>query len=103
MCVLLHSCHLLSRYSFQTHESRRGRPLQGAFSVAAKAKVKVVPITLIGTGRRMPNKQESRLFPGDVEVVVHPPLGPASAEELLSASREAIRSSLPPEMQPRAA
>lgn len=74
--------------------------MQGAFSVAAKAGVRVVPITLIGTGRKMPNKQESRLFPGDVEVVVHPPIGPGSADELLKASKDAIASSLPPEMLP---
>jgi hypothetical protein len=42
--------------------------LQGAFSVAAKAKVPVVPITLVGTGALMPNNKEYLLFPGDVKV-----------------------------------
>ena len=46
---------------------------QGAFSVAAKAGVPVVPITLIGTGALMPNGQEGRLYPGDgVRIIVHP-------------------------------
>ena len=76
--------------------------LQGAFSVAAKAKVPVVPVTMIGTGRLMPNKQESRMFPGNVRVVVHPPIEATSADKMLEKAREAIQSRLPPEMQPKA-
>ncbi|KAK9818704.1 hypothetical protein WJX74_010425 [Apatococcus lobatus] len=40
---------------------------KGAFSVAAKAQVPVVPITIVGTGKMMPNKQEYKLFPGGHE------------------------------------
>ncbi len=36
---------------------------QGAFSVASKAKVPIVPVTLIGTGHLMPNGQVSLTFP----------------------------------------
>lgn len=47
--------------------------LQGAFSVAVKTGSPVVPITLIGTGKLMPNGQESRLYGGrGVKIVVHP-------------------------------
>lgn len=79
---------------------RCGYWLQGAFSVAAKAGVPVVPITLVGTGRKMPNRQESKVFPGNVEVVVHPQVPPASADEMMEKSRAAVLSGLPPEMQP---
>ena len=37
-------------------------------AVAAKAKVPVVPITLVGTGDLMPNAREYLLFPGKVKV-----------------------------------
>ena len=74
--------------------------LQGAFSVAAKAGVPVVPITLIGTGRKMPNKQESRLFPGNVKVVIHPAVAPGTADKMLEQARQAVLSQLPPQMQP---
>ncbi len=50
--------------------------MQGAFSVAAKAKVPVVPISIVGTGRKMPNHQESKMFPGNVTMVVHPQVSP---------------------------
>ena len=50
--------------------------MQGAFSVAAKAKVPVVPISIVGTGRKMPNKQENKMFPGGVRMVVHPQVNP---------------------------
>ena len=75
--------------------------MQGAFSVAAKAKVPIVPITLIGAGRLMPNKQESRMFPGNVKVVVHPIIEPATADKMMQQARDAIQSKLPPEMQPK--
>ena len=47
--------------------------LQGAFSVAVKTGSPVVPITLVGTGKLMPNGQESRLYGGrGVKIIVHP-------------------------------
>lgn len=69
--------------------------------MAAKAKVPVVPITMIGTGRLMPNKQESRMFPGNVRMVVHPIIEPQSADKMLEQARNSIQGSLPPEMQPK--
>ena len=71
---------------------------KGAFSVAAKAGVPVVPITLKGTGDLMPNKKEYLLYPGKVEVVIHPAIPPSDAESMMKASYDAIASELPPEL-----
>lgn len=79
--------------------SRDGRMFgfkKGAFSVAAKAKVPVVPITLVGTGDLMPNKREYLLFPGKVDVVIHPAIAPGDADKMMEAAYQAIASSLPP-------
>ncbi len=70
--------------------------MQGAFSVAAKAKVPVVPVTLLGTGKLMPNGQESKMYGGSVRMVVHPPITPGNPDEMMAATRQAIVSSLPP-------
>lgn len=43
------------------------RAVQGAFSVASKQQVPVVPITMDGTGDLMPNTMEYMLFPGAVK------------------------------------
>ena len=72
--------------------------LQGAFSVAAKAKVPVVPVTLIGTGALMPNGQESRMYNGSVRMVVHPPIPPSTPDAMMEATRSQIASCLPPSM-----
>ncbi|CAK0826877.1 unnamed protein product, partial [Prorocentrum cordatum] len=47
---------------------------KGAFSIAKKAKVGVVPITVLGTGDIMPAGRELRLFPSrlGVKLIVHP-------------------------------
>nr|AUS84463.1 lysophosphatidic acid acyltransferase [Ettlia oleoabundans] len=71
---------------------------RGAFSVAAKAKVPVVPITLIGTGDLMPNTQEYLLFPGKVKLVIHPAIVPKDAATMAAEAYAAISSSLPPEL-----
>lgn len=74
---------------------------KGAFSVAAKARVPVVPVSLVGTGALMPNGREGCLFPGDVTVVVHPPLPPSrDADALMEAARAAIAGPLPPKYRP---
>jgi 1-acyl-sn-glycerol-3-phosphate acyltransferase len=78
---------------------RRMYPFKkGAFSVAAKAKVPVVPITLRGTGDLMPNKREYLLFPGRVQVVIHPAVPPSDADTMMRAAYDQIASSLPPEL-----
>lgn len=68
---------------------------KGAFSVAAKAKVPVVPITLKGTGDLMPNSREYLLYSGKVEVIIHPAIQPADADTMLRSSFEAISGALP--------
>ncbi len=69
--------------------------MQGAFSVAAKAKVPVVPITIVGTGKKMPNKQEDKMFPGGVQMIVHPMIQPSAAADMLKEARKAVQSRLP--------
>ena len=70
---------------------------KGAFSVAAKARVPVVPVSLVGTGALMPNGREGAMYPGGVTVVIHPPLAPSrDAEALMNDARAAIEGALPP-------
>ena len=69
--------------------------MQGAFTVAAKAKVPVVPITILGTGKKMPNKQENKMYPGSVEMIVHPPIQPRAASDMLREAQQAVQSRLP--------
>lgn len=69
--------------------------LQGAFVVAQKAKVPVVPITLLGTYELMPNGKEACLYPGGVKIVVHPRVMPKSAGAMMDEARAAIASALP--------
>ena len=70
---------------------------KGAFSVAAKAKVPVVPITLKGAGSLMPNKKEYLLYPGKVEVIIHPAIPPSDADTMMHEAFEAVAGALPPE------
>eukprot|EP00929_Paragymnodinium_shiwhaense_P087268 TRINITY_DN47505_c0_g1_i2.p1 TRINITY_DN47505_c0_g1~~TRINITY_DN47505_c0_g1_i2.p1 ORF type:complete len:345 (+),score=62.01 TRINITY_DN47505_c0_g1_i2:298-1332(+) len=75
---------------------------RGAFSMARRAKVPLVPITVTGTGRLMPPGREYQLFPSGAgaRVIVHSPI-PAedvaklSDDELLERARSAIASALP--------
>ncbi|MCO5597859.1 hypothetical protein L7F22_051944 [Adiantum nelumboides] len=77
--------------------SRDGKMAQfkrGAFTLAAKAQVPVVPISLIGTGKLMPNGLEGSLRPGAVKVIIHPPLRGSNPDELCELSRNVISKSL---------
>mmetsp|Transcript_34400 Transcript_34400/g.62004 ORF Transcript_34400/g.62004 Transcript_34400/m.62004 type:complete len:226 (+) Transcript_34400:560-1237(+) len=69
---------------------------KGAFSVAAKAGVDVVPITLLGTGALMPSGKEAELRSGGIRIIVHKPI-PAQkdANKLCREARLAIASALP--------
>ncbi|KAG0584163.1 hypothetical protein KC19_3G189900 [Ceratodon purpureus] len=67
---------------------------KGAFSVAAKAGVPVVPITLIGSGKLMPNGLEYTLRPGVIKMIVHPPIRSKNADELCNESRKVIAETL---------
>jgi 1-acyl-sn-glycerol-3-phosphate acyltransferase len=67
---------------------------KGAFTVAAKGGVPVVPISLIGTGNLMPNGLEWSLRPGCVKVVIHHPLEGSNADQLCEESRAIIADTL---------
>lgn len=89
--------------------TKTGRLLEfkkGAFSIARKSNVGMVPITILGTGDLMPAGREFRLFPGrpGVKLVVHPVISAEDVQRLsdndLMAQAEAtIRSALPPVLQ----
>lgn len=77
---------------------------KGAFSIAAKAGVPVVPVALLGTGTLMPNGKEFIIYDKEalvkafgvdyVRVVVHPPIVSSDPEELCAKSRDAIARTL---------
>lgn len=71
---------------------------KGAFSVAAKAGVDVVPMTILGTGALMPSGSESQLRGGRVKIVVHKaiPTKGRSADEVCDEARAIIASAMPP-------
>eukprot|EP00793_Prasinoderma_coloniale_P004742 PRCOL_00000503-RA len=70
---------------------------KGAFSLAAKAKVPIVPITLVGTGDLMPNGNAGQLRSGNIRIVVHPQLTGKDAGELSDKARAAIGGPLGPD------
>ncbi|XP_050214829.1 1-acyl-sn-glycerol-3-phosphate acyltransferase BAT2, chloroplastic isoform X2 [Mercurialis annua] len=67
---------------------------KGAFTVAAKTRVPVVPITLVGTGKIMPVGMESIVNPGSVKVVIHKPIEGSNSEILCNQVRNTIASVL---------
>ncbi|KAK8582013.1 hypothetical protein V6N13_145001 [Hibiscus sabdariffa] len=67
---------------------------KGAFSVAAKTGVPVIPITLIGTGRIMPAGMEGVLNPGSVKVIIHKPIEESDPEILRQVARNRILDTL---------
>lgn len=73
---------------------------KGAFSVAVKAGVDVVPITLLGTGDVMPSGKENVMRAGQVTIVVHKPIPTKgrTADQVCNEAREVIASALPPEL-----
>jgi len=79
---------------------------KGAFSVARKAGVGLVPITVLGTGDIMPAGRETRLFwrRQGVKLVVHPIISAEEVQalpddEVVAKARAAIESALPQELQ----
>jgi 1-acyl-sn-glycerol-3-phosphate acyltransferase len=68
---------------------------KGAFSVAAKEKVPVVPITLVNTGGVMRNGKEWMLRAGEIKVIVHPRIAPSEdADALCDKSEKVIKEAL---------
>lgn len=81
----------------RTKDGKMAAFKKGAFSIAAKAKVPVVPVTLVGTGKLMPNGKENMVYNGSVRMIVHPAVQPKRADEMLLETRNAIASRLPAE------
>ncbi|KAK3012135.1 hypothetical protein RJ639_011759 [Escallonia herrerae] len=78
----------------RSKDGKLGDFKKGAFSIAAKARVPVVPITLIGTGKIMPAGMESTLNPGLVKVIIHQPVEGNKADILCSETRTIIAEEL---------
>lgn len=62
--------------------------------MAVKGGVPVVPITMIGSGKLMPNGLEYTLRPGVIKMIVHPPIRGSNADELCDQSRKVIADTL---------
>lgn len=67
---------------------------KGAFSVAAKTKAPVIPITLVGTGQIMPAGKEGTVNTGSVKVVIHKPIHGDNPVILCEEARNIIASAL---------
>ncbi|XP_022971864.1 1-acyl-sn-glycerol-3-phosphate acyltransferase 1, chloroplastic-like [Cucurbita maxima] len=78
----------------RTKDGKLGAFKKGAFSVAAKTKVPVVPITLVGTGSIMPAGSEGILNMGSVKVLIHKPVIGSDPEALCNEARNVIADAL---------
>ncbi|XP_008808282.1 1-acyl-sn-glycerol-3-phosphate acyltransferase BAT2, chloroplastic-like [Phoenix dactylifera] len=78
----------------RSKDGKLGAFKKGAFSVAAKTGVPVVPMTLLGTGKLMPAGMEGVLNPGSVKVIVHQPIEGNDADMLCCESRNVIANAL---------
>ncbi|XP_051142759.1 1-acyl-sn-glycerol-3-phosphate acyltransferase BAT2, chloroplastic-like isoform X2 [Andrographis paniculata] len=78
----------------RSKDGQLGSFKKGAFSVAAKTGVPVVPITLVGTGKIMPAGMEGILNPGSVKVIIHPPILGKDPNTLCSEARNVIANEL---------
>ncbi|XP_058723001.1 1-acyl-sn-glycerol-3-phosphate acyltransferase BAT2, chloroplastic-like [Vicia villosa] len=78
----------------RSKDGKLGAFKKGAFSIAAKTKVPVVPITLIGTGQIMPAGRESIVNTGFVKVVIHKPIDGNDPDMLCKEARNKIASVL---------
>ncbi|XP_057509458.1 1-acyl-sn-glycerol-3-phosphate acyltransferase LPAT1, chloroplastic-like isoform X2 [Actinidia eriantha] len=74
----------------RSKDGKLGAFKKGAFSIAAKTKVPVVPITLIGTGKIMPAGREGILNLGSVRIVIHKPIKGNNADVLCNEGRNVI-------------
>ncbi|XP_057767182.1 1-acyl-sn-glycerol-3-phosphate acyltransferase BAT2, chloroplastic [Salvia miltiorrhiza] len=78
----------------RSKDGKLGTFKKGAFTIAAKTGVPVVPITLIGTGKIMPPGMERELNPGSVKVIVHPYIVGNNPDELCNEARNIIAQEL---------
>ncbi|TYJ32741.1 hypothetical protein E1A91_A05G056500v1 [Gossypium mustelinum] len=78
----------------RSKDGKLGDFKKGAFSVAAKTRVPVVPITLIGTGGIMPAGMEGVVNSGSVKVIIHKPIKETDPEILRQIARNTILDTL---------
>ncbi|XP_007011912.2 PREDICTED: 1-acyl-sn-glycerol-3-phosphate acyltransferase 1, chloroplastic [Theobroma cacao] len=78
----------------RSKDGKLGAFKKGAFSVAAKTGVPVVPMTLIGTGKIMPLGLEGVINSGSVKVVIHKPIKGSDPEILCNEARNTIADTL---------
>lgn len=77
---------------------------KGAFRMAASQKLPILPVTLIGT-RDIQKAKSLVIVPGKMRMVIHPAIEvsgedePEAIRELMTKTRQAIGSSLPPEFR----
>lgn len=74
---------------------------KGAFTVAAKTGVPVIPMTLIGTGEIMPAGMEHVVNSGSVKLIIHKPIRGSDPEILRQLARNTILDTLSIEAQKR--
>ena len=69
---------------------------KGAFKLAKELNLPILPVTILGTHEILPAKTLN-MFPGAVELVVHPPIpmtADSTQESLMAQARERIQSAL---------
>ena len=67
---------------------------KGAFSVAAKENVPVVPVTIVGAHEAMASGKEYELHNNSIKVIVHPRIQSTDAEVLCERSEKIIKEAL---------
>jgi 1-acyl-sn-glycerol-3-phosphate acyltransferase len=76
----------------RTYTGALGNFKKGAFHAAARAGVRVLPVTIIGSWDKLPRQKRVLLSWGTIEVVVHSPLAaPGEAPHQVQAASEACR------------
>lgn len=78
----------------RSKDGRLGVFKKGAFSVAAKTGVPVVPITLVGTGKIMPAGMEGIVNPGSVKIITPQPVHGDNPDTLCSEAVNVISNEL---------
>lgn len=74
----------------RSKDGKLGAFKKGAFSIAAKTGVPVVPITLMGTGKLMPPGMEDTLNTGSIKAVIHKPIEGSNPDLLCDEARKSI-------------
>ncbi|OMO90882.1 Phospholipid/glycerol acyltransferase [Corchorus olitorius] len=78
----------------RSKDGKLGTFKKGAFSVAAKTGVPVVPMTLVGTGKIMPAGKEGVINSGSVKVVIHKPIRGSNPDILCEEARNIVAETL---------